>query len=153
MKKKNFGFTLVELLVAITIGILVVGFGSVALNEFNENQKVESTKQELLTNLRLARNYAATNQLPSGGNRVSVTINSSGLMTITTLDGNGALVGTFFSKDVTPNNVFITVNDPIVFSVSDGRSIGVTGRSISVGVSGVVVKNIIIEESGLIYEE
>jgi type IV fimbrial biogenesis protein FimT len=154
--KNESGFTLIELLVAITIGILVVGFGSMALNDFNEKQKVESTRQELISNLRLARNYAITNQIPVNSSRdtdrVAITIDTNGLMTIGTQNSGNIDTGyTFFSKDVTPNNIFITKDKDIKFTVTDGRSINGT---INIGVSGSdVVKNINIDESGLIYEQ
>lgn len=153
---KQFGFTLIELLVAITIGILVVGVGSIALNDFNEKQKVEAAKEELLANLRLARNYAITNQIPTNSpsdtDRIAITIDSNGLMTVGTQNSGNINTGyTFFSKDVTPNNIFITKDKDIKFTVTNGRSIN---GVINVGISGnSVVKNIKIDESGLIYEQ
>ena len=154
MKKKT-GFTLIELLIAITIGISVIGFGSVALNDFNEKQKVESTRQELLSNLRLARNYAITNQIPITSSRdtdrIAITFDINGLMTVGTQNSGNVNTGyTFFSKDITPDNIFITTNNLIKFTVTDGRSIN---GEIDIGVSGGVVKNINIDPSGLIYEE
>ncbi|MDD4784934.1 MAG: prepilin-type N-terminal cleavage/methylation domain-containing protein [Candidatus Shapirobacteria bacterium] len=161
MKNDNFGFTLIELLVAITIGIVMVGLGSVALNSFNDQQKVDTTKQELLANLRLARNYAITNQLPSGGNRVQVTIDGSGVMTIQSRDAGNTGAVILFSKDITPDGVTATISPTTIrFSVSDGRSfnlsgttlIGTTATALVVGDVGTS-KLIKIDESGLIYEE
>lgn len=157
MKKNNYarqiGFTLIELVVAITIGLLVVGFGSLSLNNFYEKQKVGSTRQELLSNLILARNYAITNQLPTGGNRVVVTIDGNGLMVIKTQDINNNDIGSsFFQKNVTKKGVNITIDNIIKFSVTDGRLIGTT--AVNIGVSGTnLVENIRIDESGLIYEQ
>ena len=151
------GFTLIELMVAITIGMLVVGFGSVSLNNFYENQKVESTKQELIANLRLARNYAATNQFTDDGNRLFVTINSDGLMEMKSYkEDNTSYIETIFSKDVTPKGVGVTFYGPnltniIRFSITDGRSIGGTASIIINGVN--ITKNVKVDESGLIYEE
>jgi len=160
VKKNNFGFTLIELLVAITIGILVVSLGSVALNDFNENQKIETTKQELLANLRLARNYATTNQLPNGGNRVQVTINSSGVMTIESKDSNDTGSVVLFSKDITPSGIGVSFfPSTIRFSVSDGRSFVISGgQMVGTTVAAVIVGNgtskvVNIDESGLIYEK
>jgi len=157
----NKGFTLIELLVAITIGMLVVGFGTVSLNNFYESQKVESTRQELISNLRLARNYAITNQFPSDSSadtdRVAVLIDDNGLMTVgTQTSGNVDTGYTFFSKDATPKGVGVTFYGPnetniIRFSVTDGRSIGGTASIIINGVN--INKNIKVDESGLIYEE
>ena len=154
MKKKT-GFTLIELLIAIAIGMLAVGFSTVALNNFNEQQKVESAKEELMANLRLARNYAMTNQFPTNSSsdtdRVFVSINNAGLVTIgTQTSGNVGTGYTFFSKDITPKGIFITANPAIKFSVTDGRSIN---GNINIGVSGNNSnKNIKIDESGQIYE-
>lgn len=150
--KNKFGFTLIELLIAMTIGILVVGFGTMALNNFNEQQKVEMAKQELLANLRLARNYATTNQLESGGDRIVVTISTDGIIEAIAKNSiNGDIGDSFFSKDITPDGVSISGDDEIKFSITDGRSIGGT---LNIGVSGnSSIKNIKIDESGLIYEQ
>lgn len=161
MKKNSFGFTLIELLVAITIGLLVVGFGTVAINNFYQNQKVETTSQELLSDLILARNYAITNQFPPNStrdtDRVSAVINTEGLMTIgTQTSGNVDTGYTFFSNDITPNDVVVTIlssfgNGVVKFSVTDGRSIG--GSASIIINNGSATKNIKIDESGLIYEQ
>jgi len=151
MKKKT-GFTLIELIIAIAIGMLVVGFGSVALNNFNEQQKVEMAKQELLSELRLARNYAVTDQL-NGGNRTVVEIDSNGLMTVNSYDKNDGIVKSFLSKDLTPEGVVIT-SPTISFSVTEGRSInGAVGITIKGDIGDSNSKNIKIDESGLIYEQ
>lgn len=153
--KNKFGFTLVELLIAITIGMLVVGFGLVSLNNFYQQQKVETVSQELLSNLILARNYAVTNQFPAGSSsdtdRVAVTIDSEGLITAgTQTSGNQDTGDTFFSKDISSDDVSIIPNNVIKFSVTDGRSIGGT---VSIIISGNTTKEIRIDESGLIYEK
>jgi len=149
--KNKFGFTLIELLIAMTVGILVVGFGTVALNNFNEQQKVEMAKEELLANLRLARNYATTNQLTNGGDRIVVVVNTDGVIeAITQNDSNNDIGTSFFSKDITPDG--ISINAPIIrFSGTEGRSIGGT---LSISISGSnLTKSIKIDESGLIYEQ
>lgn len=153
--KNKFGFTLVELLIAITIGMLVVGFGLVSLNNFYQQQKVETVSQELLSNLILARNYAVTNQFPAGSSsdtdRVAVTIDSEGLITAgTQTSGNQDTGDIFFSKDISSDDVSIIPNNVIKFSVTDGRSIGGT---VSIIISGNTTKEIRIDESGLIYEK
>lgn len=150
--KNKFGFTLIELLISMTIGMLVVGFGSMALNNFNEQQKVEIAKQELLANLRLARNYATTNQLASGGDRIAVTISAGGIIEAITQYENSDIGDSFFSKDITPEGVNIS-QAVIEFSITDGRSIGGTLSIAVSGIGGSLVKNIKIDESGLIYEE
>jgi len=156
MIKRKTGFTLIELVIAIAIGMMVVGFGAVSLNNFYEKQKVETTSQELLSALILARNYAITNQLPAdspvGTDRVTVTIDNDGLMIIKTQKNDNTDAGYIFtSRDITPKGIII--NTPIIrFNVTDGRSIGGTANIIINGGVGVT-KNIRIDESGLIYEK
>ena len=148
----NFGFTLIELLVAITIGSILIGLASVSLNGFNEQQKVRAVKQEVLSNLRLARNYAITGQLPNTANKVVVTINNEGLMVIGFQNASNNSVGTTkFSKDITPKGVAVDFDKEVKFSVTDGRSI--LGNILITIAGGDSTEEIInIEGSGLIYE-
>lgn len=154
--KNNKAFTLVELLVAAAIGMILIGFGSVALNDFNQSQKLEATRQELLATLRLARNYAITNQLSSGANIIGITFEEEGRTYINDNRGKN-----FFDRDISPNGIKIkSTPSTIHFSVSDGRSI-TTSLVPLVGTTAVVVvtgdddstKTINIDESGLIYEK
>src|SRR3990167_3414357 len=60
------GFTIVELIIAVSIGMLMTGMGVVSLNNFNAKQELKSTRSELIALLRQARNYAKTQQIPDG---------------------------------------------------------------------------------------
>ena len=148
MKQKN-GFTLIELIVAIAIAMMIVGFGSVALNDFNEKQKISGAVKEIVSNLRLARNYAVTNQLSSGADVIQVDINGNGLFEI---KDTGK---TFLQNNFIPKGIKVTIDNPINFSVTDGRLTGLTmgTNEVNIGVSGVEIRNIRIDESGLIYEK
>lgn len=156
-----------ELLISITIGMMLIGFGSIALNNFNEQQKIKAVSQEIMANLRLARNYAITEQFNSSvpsdktdnnGNtdRVVVTING-GTMTAKSRRG---LVDhpndqTFFENNLVVKGINIVSSGDIEFSITEGRSIGET-VPIVVSVSNSdlnIIKTIRIDESGLIYEE
>jgi type IV fimbrial biogenesis protein FimT len=152
--KKN-GFTLIELLISIAIGMLVIGFGSVALNNFNEQQKVDAVKQEILADLRLAKNYAITEQfnedVPANTDRIIVTI-SNGMMVAKSQKGEipNNHDQTFFSKDISSKNVLVVINGNIQFSVTDGRSIN---GAVNITIKGDGSKKTIkIDDSGLIYE-
>ena len=135
-----------------TIGMLVVGFGTMALNNFNEQQKVEMTKQELLANLRLARNYATTNQLAPGGDRITVNISAGGIIEAITQYENSDIGNSFFSKDITPDGVNISAS-AISFNGTEGRSIDGTLTIVISGDGDDLDRTIKIDESGLIYEE
>jgi prepilin-type N-terminal cleavage/methylation domain-containing protein len=149
----NKGFTLIELMISIVIGMLVVGLGSAALNQFNNTQKVKTTSQELISNLRLARSYAVSGQLPDGGDKVAVVIDNNGLMTIWSQGSSESV--TFLSKDITPNGVGITFlgvgnTNVFLFSMADGRSIGGATTAVVSGDDGTT-NTINIDQSGLIY--
>ncbi len=146
--------------------MLFAGIGLVSLNNFNGSQKINGTKNELISSLKLARNYAATMQLPEGVsktnnvlNYVQVDINANGHIAAVAMD-----VGTsYFSKDVSPDGVNVVINPPsatIKFASYKGSSIGgdpsVMGGAIDVIISsteGVGDTEVIhINSSGLINE-
>lgn len=155
MKK---GFTLIELMVSITIMMLLIGIGTVALNSFNARQKVEATKGELISNLKLARNYATTMQLPDGVNGnlkyVQVDLASDGKINVVTDVG-----GTYFSKDISPVGVNIGITYPvdnnyIRFASYKGNSLaGDITININTDEDASYSKKILINSSGLINEE
>lgn len=157
MKK---GFTLIELLISITIGMMMVGIGTVSINNFYEEQKMNSISDELISNLKLARNFAITNQFPnepSGGDRVVGTL-TDGLLVFGVQTSSNIGVGeSFLSKQIVPQGVGVTLsnnfggNVAVKFSVSEGRSIG-DSATITIN-NNKRFKKIIIEESGRIYEE
>lgn len=149
--KKFFGFTLIELIVAVTIGLLVLGFGIVVLNDFNQRQKLEAVKNELMANLRLARNYAITNNLPQGGNRVLMMVDGVGNLVMQSRDAGDSGVEVISSKNIGQKNIGISIPN-VRFSVTDGRSIGGSVVATVVGDDGVT-RVIKIDESGLIYEQ
>lgn len=64
-KKKKFnGFTLIELIVSITIMMVLVGVGSMSLSNFNNQKELEAARNDVSAHLKLARNLAITKQLP-----------------------------------------------------------------------------------------
>lgn len=61
MKKS---FTLIELLISFTVLSLISGGALVYLNNFNSQQKLTKTRDEVISTLKLAQSYAKTRQLP-----------------------------------------------------------------------------------------
>lgn len=151
------GFTLIELLIVLTIVGLVTGGSVLYLNRSNSLQKIDTSKQEILTNLRFARNLAITNQSPVGFgslSQVRVSLNSEGVMVLTPVNVGGGLGVNYFSKDVTPNGVELTFSNgsPFGFSAYEGRFLGV-GSSVVITISELSVgdtKQLIVTQSGLI---
>lgn len=139
--------------------MLFVGIGLISLNNFNSIQKIEGTKDELISNLKLARNYATTMQLPEGvdprSNELSyvqVDISSNGQMTATA----ESVGSTFYTKDISPSGIVISILPPattIQFSSYKGASINgdvniIIGSTLGVGDTRVIN----INASGLIDE-
>ena len=142
----------------------MIGFGSASLNKFNDKQKVETVSQEVAANLRLARNYAVTEQLPEGANKVTATIDSEGFINIRSQNAVGGILTSYSRKDITPNGVTVVFHttdvadsSTIKFGVTDGRLIDKNLNSVTavVTITGNdgYTKTINIVESGLIYEQ
>ena len=93
MTKKR-GFTLVELLVTVSVVLILTGIGSYSIGKFIQTSNLVKSRDYLLSQVKLARNLAVTNQLPNnnlgiayvrvannGGNIIVTGINSSGVET------------------------------------------------------------------------
>jgi len=145
-KNNNFGFTLIELIVALAILMLLSNMGLNMVKDFNAKQKLESAKEEILANLRVARNYAITNQLSVGATGVVFNLNNGAV----TISDTGQ---TFLSKTIFTSEIVATiVGSPIVFSVTDGRSLNGNIGITLVSNPSTTTKNILIQSSGNIYE-
>lgn len=64
MKKDKFGFSLVELLVVVTIILVLMGIGSYSIGRFNQMKATTEVRDYIADRLKLARNLSITNQLP-----------------------------------------------------------------------------------------
>lgn len=65
-KKNALGFTLIELIVAITIMMMLLGSGIISYLQFNDRQSVLSAGEELTSLLRVAQTRARVGDRPSG---------------------------------------------------------------------------------------
>lgn len=66
MKKKQAGFSLIELLVVMAIGALIVGISAPAIRDYEKRQRLVESAQEVKTNLRKAQTLARTGKKPAG---------------------------------------------------------------------------------------
>lgn len=177
MKNGSQGFTLVELLVAFTIGMMLIVGGTVAANNFNARQKVEAVSSQLVEVVTLARNYAMTREKPAGYTLpveyVVVTLSVGGtakVMAGNNTDGIGT-TNTYTTRKIDIKDVTLTpsINDgDLIFSVPEGKllqykadrkeaetrtlatNVGVTVTS---NVDASYVKTIDISASGVIEEK
>lgn len=129
------GFTLVELMVAITITLVLAGTGMVSINKFLAKEKINQAATEVVSLLNLTRNLAMTGQAPSGFNLqyVSVTLINGTLIAYPTNSGG---VGTkYFSKKVAENGVSLTqINlGGLQFATGSGKLLDATGSPLPSG--------------------
>lgn len=59
------GFTLIEILISLTIMVLVFGVGFAGYRDFSQGQSLEKAARELRTNLRLAQSIALSGTKPN----------------------------------------------------------------------------------------
>jgi len=64
MKKSARGYTLIELLVAISLALIISSFGLAYYSSFNRRQIVEQAAKRIVSDIRLAQNLALAQQKP-----------------------------------------------------------------------------------------
>lgn len=122
---KDNGFTLVELIVVVVIMMVLVGVGSMSLNNFNNQKDLEVARNDVSGHLKLARNLAITKQLPGSVTNlkfVGVNIVSNGVTIVGVDDVGITYPASPYSKLTinTKNGVTVGVYN-FGFSKSTGR--------------------------------
>jgi type II secretory pathway pseudopilin PulG len=128
LKQDDFGFTIVELLVGLGIVMLLVAGGVMSMGRFASRDKVIAAKNEVVSGIKLARNYAMTMQRPSGFttqlDSVMIVINA-GVMSAypVTKDIMPNVNNPYFSKKIASNDMVITpiMWGTLAFSVPEGK--------------------------------
>lgn len=136
------GFTLIEMMVSLVIISFLIGGSLVYINSSNLGQKSQGVQEELISDLRLARNYAITNQTPKDFegvlNYVRVTITDGGTKINVLANENE---GTYFSKQIS-SGVTLTMTNELRFSVYEGKLVGIDMLPVGVGSTPVFVTNV-----------
>ncbi len=137
----NEGFTIIELLISMSIILLLGGGVLAAFNNFNENQKVKETALTLKSNLRLAQNKAIAGKKPEGCgalNGFTASFTASSYTVQARCDGvpTGGSLTTSLPSGIS----FVPVPAAFTFSVLTGRiasniTLTVTGLSKSYSVA------------------
>lgn len=128
MRHKN-GFTLIELIVAVSVMMVLLGIGSYAISEFTQSRKVMSARDEMTTYVKLARNLAMTNQLPDKTTNLRyVRVTISG-MTISAegVAKNGSVftMAPYFSRTIEAKGVMADIDNG---SISAFGFDGISGK-------------------------
>jgi prepilin-type N-terminal cleavage/methylation domain-containing protein len=117
-------FTLLEILVSVTIVALISGGALVYLNKFNSQQFLNKSKDEVVSAMKLAQSYAKTRQLPFGFgetelNFVQVKISENGFLE---LRANSDIGPTYSSLLVNSGAISVGSTPAIIyFWAGDGR--------------------------------
>jgi len=107
-------FTLIELMVAISLMIIFSAGGVVYLNNFNSRQKLDKAKTEVESMVRLAQSYAKSKQAPNGSTDEVryVTLSNSSNKIDASVNGTAT---TYFSNKILEDGLTITFNPPFLY--------------------------------------
>jgi Tfp pilus assembly protein FimT len=158
---------MVELLVVTGIMVILVGGAMVAVARFNAGQKVKAAKEQLISNLKLARNYAKGMQTPRGigGNLKYVTVSVAANTTVTITGVTDTDRGDFLTKKINEGSEVsfspIIGPDVLAFAAYENKLVDSSGNPLGVGMSIVVISAessgtteiVNISASGLINEK
>ncbi len=141
------GYTFVELMtIGVVMAILSVG-AVVTMSRFSKLQNLESTKDEVSANLRLARSDALGQKLPTGMTRadyVRVEVVGNKRVKSSAVELGGANIQ-YFDKVVAVEEATVTVEENINFLMQEGKLVNDLGEPVD---SNKVV-NVIIGLAGL----
>ena len=157
MKKNIFGFTLIELIVTVTVIMVLAGVGAMSLNNFNGLKELESVRDEVSDHLKLARNLAITKQLPNEAHNLEyVKVNiANNTITIAGVEGANVYTASPYSPMIVKSGIAVSSLSNFGFMKSIGRltdnSGNFVGTTMTVEVTrGTDKKTIIINNSGII---
>lgn len=160
MNKKP-AFTLIELMVSITILLLLTGTAMVTMSGFNDRQKAQGVRSEIRSMIELTRNYAQTMQYPTDSiekpDYYELVISDLNKVTIRAhFESGGGYYSTFVEdKDYSNQGVVISGNKKICFKPFEAimHDCGEgTGNKTITFVTGVNSYSLIVSSNGQISE-
>jgi len=128
---KRKGFTFIELLISISIIMLLVSGVMASFNNFAVKNKLDNAKEEVMSNLRLARSYAVSMQgaeLTAGSDLkyVKVEMSTDGVMTSKMDSGQQ-----YFGRDLTPAEMTVVMTpNPLLFGAYEGKAAKLSGGNL-----------------------
>jgi prepilin-type N-terminal cleavage/methylation domain-containing protein len=156
--EKNKGFTLVELIVTVTVIMVLTGVGAMSLNSFNGTKDLESVTEEVSNHIKLAKNLAITKQLPDSATNlkfVSVNISDNKIKIIGVNSVGLSSPTSPYSTMTVKSGIGVSSSSNFNFAKSNGRLVDSDGNpsdiDVVVSVSGSGGTKIInINNSGII---
>lgn len=130
----KFGFTIIELLVAMSITLLLAGGVVAAFNNFNDNQRVQQGAITLKSNLRFAQNKAISGEKPTGcGTLTGYTVTFAATSYAMQAVCDGVPTGGIVTFSLPAGIAFSPTPSAISFTVLNGRA----GGSSTITLSGL----------------
>ncbi|MFA7300925.1 MAG: type II secretion system protein [Candidatus Shapirobacteria bacterium] len=109
------GFTLIELMISVTLLMIFTVSGAIYLNNFNTKQKLDRVKSEVESLVRLAQNFAKVRQYPAGGsgevNYVGLSKSATGNIEIV-VNGVGE---SYVSTKINESGLVVTLNPTTMY--------------------------------------
>jgi len=132
------GFTLIELMVSVTILLLMFGGGMASYIHFNDNQKVIVTGQQIQLMLRTAQKKARVGDKPAGcsilqGYQLSASTVANAVVQLYAVCGAGVLIAS--DSYTMPSGVTLQQAMSIIFKVLTGGT-NQPGTVVLVGPTG-----------------
>ena len=108
-------FTLIEILVSMTILALISGGGLVYLNNFNTRQALNKSKDDVVSSIKLARSYAKTRQVPFGSAETELKYVQFQMVGKNLVAGANGIGSTFFNMVATNNSIGVSSIPVIIY--------------------------------------
>ncbi|MFZ2153129.1 MAG: prepilin-type N-terminal cleavage/methylation domain-containing protein [Microgenomates group bacterium] len=123
------GFTLIELMVVISISMLLITGVSVAVTRFSSGENLNAAMTELVTMFDLARSTAVSNQTTTGFvdlDYVAVTLTTDGWVSIMPVNNSTGVGNSFSSKYVGGSGIIFTSLNfgDLLFAAGNGKLLG-----------------------------
>ena len=113
---KNKGFTLIELMIAISLVLIMTVSGSIYLNDFNRRQKLDGVTNNVKSMVSQAQNYAKVKQPPHGDSSGEVKYVQLYKTVAGNIEAKVNDVGTtYFSNKISESEITITFGQPILY--------------------------------------
>ena len=109
-------FTLIEILVSITILVLISGGALVYINNFNNQQQLIASRNEVVSALKLAQSYAKTRQVPLGSTETDLKYVQFQMLGSNLVAGANGIGSTFFASQIGKNiNLSIGISPTVLY--------------------------------------
>lgn len=115
------------------MAMLLAAMGMSSMSKFAARDRIMSTKNEIVSGIKRARNYAMSTQKPVGYvpqlDSVMVILTTEGVMSVAPVTKGSGVGASYFATDVSDNEVTVTAINAgeLVYSVPEGKLLNFLG--------------------------